>query len=97
MKESYSNGHQVLSDGGRVWVNGTMGEAVARLACFGHKVMIDIHHPLCAQKKKGECLDCRHDFRPGADAWDYFVASLDRNFNVKVDEKHRPAWAVHVA
>jgi len=93
MKESYSNGHQILSDGNRVWVNRSSGESVARLGHLSKRAMIDIHQPLCAQKQNGECLDCRHDL-DGADAWKYFIASLNRNFAVDVGEEHRPKWAV---
>ena len=93
MKETRSNGRQVLSDGNKVWVNGVQGESVARLSCFGRQVMIDIHKPLCEQHGAGECLDCRHDLQ-GLDAWQYFVLSLKRNFNVDVDEVHRPGWVV---
>lgn len=93
MKETASNGCQILSDGNKVWVNGVQGESVARLSCFGRQVMIDIHKPFGEQRGGGECLDCRHDIK-GADAWQYFVKSLKRNFNVDVDEVHRPGWAV---
>ena len=93
MEESASNGFQVLSDGRRVWVNGLQGESVARLSSFGLQVMIDIHLPFNEQRATGkECLDCRHDLRP-ADAWQYFVLSLQRNYNVTVAEKHKPDWA----
>lgn len=95
MKETNSNGYQLLSDGQRVWVNGRKGESVARLARFGGMVMIDVHQPLCTQKTKGECLDCRHDLR-GEEAWKYFVSSLERNFNISVDDAHRPRWTVHL-
>lgn len=93
MKETASNGHQILSDGGRVWVNGLQGESVARLFAFGKQVMIDIHLPFDEQRTTGkECLDCRHDLQP-ADAWKYFVLSLKRNYNITIDESHRPTWA----
>jgi hypothetical protein len=92
MKETSSNKYQLLSDGQRVWVNGLQGESVARLSRFGSVVMIDIHQPLCAQKTNGECLDCRHDLQ-GYEAWLYFISSLKRNFNIDVDEAHRPKWA----
>lgn len=93
MKETASNGCQVLSDGRRVWVNGLSGESLARLSCFGGRVMIDVHQPLTQQKQTGaECLDCRHDLT-GVPAWEHFVQSVKNNYNVDVGAEHRPAWA----
>lgn len=93
MKETASNGCQVLSDGRRVWVNGLSGESLARLSAFGQVAMIDVHLPVAKQKQTGkQCLDCRHDLR-GEAAWKYFVSSLKRHFNVEVGEAHRPDWA----
>lgn len=93
MKESASNGCQILSDGRRVWVNGLSGESLARLSSFGNLGMIDIHRSHGEQRETGkECLDCRHDLT-GNDAWHHFVTSLKRHFNVEVGEEHRPDWA----
>jgi len=93
MKETASNGCQVLSDGRRVWVNGLSGESLARLSAFGDRVMIDIHLPLEKQKQTGtECLDCRHDLT-GADAWRHFVQSVKTNYNVDVGPERQPGWA----
>lgn len=93
MKETASNGCQVLSDGSRIWVNGLSGESLARHSRFGETVIIDIHNALCTQRQTGsECLDCRHDLK-GSNAYEYFVLSLKRNFGVEVSEEHRPHWA----
>ena len=93
MKETESNGCQILSDGTKVWVNGgNFGESLARLSAVGKTAIIDVHKPLCAQRDAGECLDCRHDLT-GAEAWEYFVTSLKRNHQVEVGEEHRPRWA----
>ena len=92
MKESRSNGAQILSDSARVWVNAKTGEALARLSCFGEQALIDIHRPLGQQQAAGECLDCRHDLQ-GDEAWRHFVLSLARHFSIEVGEKHRPRWA----
>lgn len=93
MNESASNGNQILSDGKTVWVNGLRGECVARLSGFEDMASIDIHQPLEVQRETGkECLDCRSDLR-GADAWHYFVLSLQRHFGITIHEKHRPVWA----
>ena len=94
MKETASNGCQVVSDGRKIWVNGLSGESLARLSCFGSTVIIDIHNSHDTQRQTGsECLDCRHDLK-GASAYEYFVLSLKRNFNVEIGEEHRPKWAV---
>lgn len=93
MQETESNGHQVLSDGRRVWVNGRSGESVARLSSFNKVVMIDVHMTLAEQHETGnECLDCRHDLT-GPDAWNYFVSSVRKNYNVDIGTEHRPDWA----
>lgn len=93
MKETGSNGFQILSNGRRVWVNGPAGESIARLSTFGQMAMIDVHLPFEEQRKTGtECLDCRHDLT-GAEAWDHFIQSLKKHYNVDVGEKHRPNWA----
>ncbi len=93
MKETISNGCQILSDGSRVWVNGLAGESVARLSSYGGKAMIDVHKALCEQKTSGsECLDCRHDLS-GETAWKYFVQSVLNNYKVVVGDEHKPAWA----
>ena len=93
MKETASNGCQILSDGRTVWVNGLSGESLARLSSFRGMAIIDIHNKLDAQRQTGsECLDCRHDLK-GANAYEYFVLSLKRNFGVEVAEEHRPQWA----
>lgn len=93
MKETRSNGFQVLSDGRRVWVNGPAGESIARLSAFGRLAMIDVHLAIEEQRKTGtECLDCRHDL-VGAAAWNHFIESVKTNYQVDVTEEHRPAWA----
>lgn len=93
MKETVSNGCQILSDGRRVWVNGLSGESLARLSAFGKVAMIDVHLPITEQRAVGkQCLDCRHDLT-GAAAWAHFVQSVKTNYNVDVEERHRPDWA----
>ena len=60
---------------------------------FGRVAMIDVHLSIEEQRKTGtECLDCRHDLT-GAGAWDHFIQSLKRHYNVDVEEEHRPDWA----
>jgi hypothetical protein len=94
VKESGSNGFQILSDGRKVWVNGPAGESIARLSSFGRATMIDVHLSIEAQRETGtECLDCRHDLA-GAAAWTYFVQSVKTNYKVEIGEEHRPAWAI---
>jgi hypothetical protein len=88
MYESMSNGHQVLSDGHRVWVNAPNGASVARVSTFGSIVMIDIHSPVDG----AECWDCRKDLT-GAAAWTHFLVSLALHFGVKINVKHMPSWA----
>ena len=89
--------YEVMSNGNRVWVNGPMGESIARISNLPYPegtVAIDIHKPhaeVCATGS--ECLDCRHDLS-GRAAWDHFVASLQQNYGVRVNAKHRPTWAV---
>jgi len=93
VRASESNGCEVLSDGQRVWINASTGEALARLSSFSATTMIDVHRPITEQRVLGsECLDCRHDLQ-GAAAWDHFVAAAQRHFGVVVGEKHRPRWA----
>ncbi len=93
MRESLSNGCQVLSDRQRVWINASTGESLARLSSFGGIALIDVHRPLAEQRVTGsECLDCRHDLK-GVAAWEHFVAAAERHFGVTVAERHRPGWA----
>ena len=93
MKESESNGCQILSDGRRVWVNASSGESLARLSVFGTKALIDVHQPLALQRTNGiEGLDCRHDLT-GAGAWLHFVEALKTHYQVEIEEEHRPDWA----
>lgn len=94
MIEDYTNGHQILSDGRTIWVNGPDRASVARLSNFHGVAMVDVHNPPSVQRRTGtECLDCRKDLR-GAEAWDYFTNSVRMHFNVVIARKHKPTWAV---
>jgi hypothetical protein len=93
MIETASGHNQIISDGKTVWVNGQRGECIARLSGFEDIAAVDVHQPLDVQRETGkECLDCRNDLR-GSEAWQHFVAALDRYFGIVVDERHRPTWA----
>ncbi len=93
MRETISNGCQIMSDGTRVWVNGSDGASLARLGRFGRVAMIDVHKPLREQGRGGECLDCRGDL-DGPLAWRCFVDSVKLHHNVRVGEEHRPSWVI---
>lgn len=86
MHESWHNGHQIVSDGRTVWVNGPDGGMVGRFGLAG----IDIHRSLADQMEKGECLFCTHTMTT-ADDWQLFIDKIRELFNVEIDDElHRP-------
>jgi hypothetical protein len=85
MFETKSHGHEVLSDGTTVWVNGPDGCSVARFNKFG----IDIHRNSEEQPSKGACLFCTHT-ETNYDDWKLFRKKVREFFNVNVDRRHCP-------
>lgn len=88
MKETESNGYQILSNGKTVWVNGPDGCSAGRFSPIGG---IDIHKSFEEQVKDlgDPCLDCK----PGpcdVSDWQYFVDGMKKYYNVEVGDEHRP-------
>ena len=76
-------GHEIVSDGTRVWINGPDGAAVAR---FSARAGRDVHKPFAEVVESGEeCLDCS----PSTD-WPEFVESVLRHYGLEVSDRHRP-------
>jgi hypothetical protein len=93
MLETESNGHQVLSDGRTVWINGPDGCSVGRFSAHGG---IDIHRPAEEQRTLGACLFCKPG-PSGPDDYTQFLRLLGDLFGVEVDERHRPKTLEKVA
>jgi hypothetical protein len=86
VNRSIVNGHEILSDGRRVWVNGPDGAAVARYSSTAGR---DVHRPMSEQRETGdECLDCSGDTD-----YDTFADSVLRHYRVAIPKKHRPRAA----
>jgi hypothetical protein len=85
MQETTSRGHQIMSDGVTVWVNGPDGCSVARFGRAG----IDIHRPFEEQRTQGACLFCTHA-ETTYDDWKLFRQKVREFFAVTVDRRHCP-------
>ena len=88
--ETESNGHQIISNGKTVWVNGPDGCCVGR---FDKVAGIDVHYPADYQMRTGrECRACSHAGPGGATItdWNFFVDSMLEYYKVEVSSDHCP-------
>lgn len=77
------NGHEVMSDGWRVWINGPDGASVAR---FSNRAGRDVHKPYKEIVETGvECLDCSP-----STSWEEFRDSVKKHYGIELSEKHAP-------
>lgn len=85
-----SDEFEILTDGMTVWVNSQSGMCIGRFSKFG----VDVHNDLEIQENGGvQCLDCCHDL-PHPEAWDRFVSSMQRHYDIALSEDLRPSYAV---
>ncbi len=92
VKEQVINGHQVMSDGRTLWINGPNGESVARFTAnpFLKLAIVDVHADLETQRRTGDqCLDCEHG-EPTQEIWERFKASVLKHYGIVVPEEHKP-------
>ena len=86
MNSEYQEGVQIQSDGKVVWINDSDGCNIGRFSRNG----IDIHHRAEQQIAGGkQCLDCKAGPCTEAD-WEYFKAGMLKNYNVLIENKHKP-------
>ncbi|APU88921.1 hypothetical protein Rctr197k_115 [Virus Rctr197k] len=87
MKSDVIHGHQVVSDGKTVWVNGPDGGCVARFSFTGG---IDIHKTAMKQIETGKaCLDCKPGPSTSAD-WEHFKEQVALHYALVIPDDHRP-------
>jgi len=81
------NGHQVLWDSQRVWVNADDGSSVGRFSHYG----VDVHRTVTEQLEgKGQCLDCYRD--GGMAGWKRFCELMLEHFGVTIPEEAMPTY-----